>query len=134
MASGPIEFFLGVVTGLERPEDRVAQFLAIQGLGLDTFGENIHTEAGEDRVLQAFEIPIRDVNLDCAELIHQIAEDAGDVILENQFLLIHTFQQLMAQAVHGLALLVHDVVVFQQVFLGFEILRLHGFLRFLDPP
>ena len=45
-----------------------------------------------------------------------------DVIFEDQFFLVHAFEQLAAQAVDGLALLVHDVVVFEQMFAGFEVL------------
>ena len=66
------------------------------------------------------------MDFDGAELVHQLAEDSGDVVFEDQFLLLHAFQQLMAQAVHGLALLVHHVVVFEEVFAGFEVLRLDG--------
>ena len=42
------------------------------------------------------------------------------------------FEQLAAHAVDGLALLVHDVVVFEQVFAGFEVLRFDGLLRGCD--
>ena len=41
-------------------------------------------------------------------------------------------KQLAAQAVDRLALLVHDVVVLEQVFARFEVLRFDGFLRALD--
>ena len=57
---------------------------------------------------------------------------SGDVILEDQFLLIDPFEQLAAQAVDRLALLVHDVVVFEQVFAGLEVLPFHRFLRSFD--
>ncbi len=67
-----------------------------------------------------------------AELVHQIAEDAGDVILEDQFFLIDTLEQLAAQAIDGLALLVHDVVVLKQMFAGFEVLGFDRLLRSLD--
>ena len=42
------------------------------------------------------------------------------------------FQKFPAQPVNGLALLVHDVVVFEQVLAGLEVLRFHGLLRRLD--
>ncbi len=38
----------------------------------------------------------------------------------------------MAQAVDRLALLVHHIVVFEQMFAGFEVLRFDGFLRCFD--
>ena len=44
-------------------------------------------------------------------------------------LLVLAFEQRAAHAVDGLALLVHDVVVFEQVFAGGEVLRFHGLLR-----
>ena len=53
-----------------------------------------------------------------------VAENAGDVVVEDEFFLVDAFEQAAAQAVDGLALLVHDVVVFEQVFAGFEVLRL----------
>ncbi len=52
--------------------------------------------------------------------------------LHHPALLVGAFEQLAAQAVDGLALLVVDVVVLEQVFAGFEVLRLDGFLRLLD--
>ena len=69
------------------------------------------------------------MDLDAAELVHHIAENAGHVVFEDQFFLIHALEQLAAQAVDGLALLVHDVVIFEQMFAGFEILRFDGLLR-----
>ena len=46
--------------------------------------------------LQAFEVPIVGMDFGGTELIHQITQAAGNVILEDQFLLIHAFQQLVA--------------------------------------
>ena len=69
-----------------------------------------------------------------AYLIEQAAEDVAHVILKDQFLLVEPFQQLPAQAVNRLALLVHHVVVFEQVFAGLEVLPFDGLLRCLDAP
>ena len=55
-----------------------------------------------------------------------------DVVLEDEFFLIDAFEQLAAQAVDGLALLVHHVVVLEQMFAGFEVLAFDGFLRGFD--
>ncbi len=52
--------------------------------------------------------------------------------LHDALFLIDAFEQLAAHAVDGLALLVHDVVVFEQVFAGFEVLRFDGFLGLGD--
>ena len=49
-------------------------------------------------------------------LVKQIADGARYIILEDQIFLVETLEQLMAQPIHGLALLVHHVVVLKQVF------------------
>ena len=49
--------------------------------------------------------------------------------LHDVLLLVDAFEQLAAHAVDRLALLVHHVVVFEQVFAGFEVLRFDGLLR-----
>ena len=72
------------------------------------------------------------MDFDSAELVHHIAENAGDVIFEDEFLLLHALEQLAAQAVHGLALLVHDVVVLEQMFAGLEVLGFDRLLRGVD--
>ena len=46
--------------------------------------------------------------------------------------MLDTFHELVAETVDGLALLVHDVVVFEDVLAGLEVLGLDGFLRRLD--
>ena len=48
---------------------------------------------------------------------------------ENVLLLVLAFEQRAAHAVDRLALLVHDVVVFEHVFARGEILRFDGLLR-----
>ena len=65
-------------------------------------------------------------------LIEQCAQKIGDVVLDDQFFLIESFKQLVAQSIDGLALLVHHVVVFEQMLAGFEVLRFDGLLRSLD--
>ena len=51
------------------------------------------------------------------------------MISMNALLLILAFEQRAAHAVDGLALLVHHVVVFEDVFARGEVLRLDGLLR-----
>ena len=97
--------------------------------GLDSFRQNVHAEAGEDRVLQALDVPIFGMDFDRAELVHHIAENAGDVVFEDEFFLLHALEQLAAQAVDRLALLVHDVVILEQMFAGLEVLGFDGLLR-----
>ena len=52
--------------------------------------------------------------------------------VQDALLLVAALQQLAAHAVDGLALLVHHVVVFEQVFAGVEVLRFDGLLRGRD--
>ena len=48
------------------------------------------------------------------------------------FLLVFAFEKLPAQAVDGLALLVHHVVVFEDVFAVAEVLAFNALLRAFD--
>ena len=66
------------------------------------------------------------------KLIEKSAQNPADIILKNQFALIHAFQQLAAQPVDSLALLVHHVIVFEQVFARFEVLPFNRLLCALD--
>ena len=61
---------------------------------------------------------------DVAKRGHDAIDDLFDALG-----LVVAFEQCAPHAVHGLALLVHHVVVFEQVFAGGEVLRFHGFLR-----
>ena len=60
--------------------------------------------------------------------VDELLDDAAHH-LHDALLLVDAFEQLAAHAVDGLALLVVDVVVFEQVFAGFEVLRFDGLLR-----
>ncbi len=64
--------------------------------------------------------------------VQRLAQDVADVVFEDEVFLVETFQQLAAQAIDRLALLVHHVVVFKQVFAGLEVLAFHRLLRGLD--
>ena len=60
-------------------------------------------------------------------LIHDAADHALSHLHDPLFL-IHAFEQLTPHAVNGLALLVHDVVVFEEMFAGLEVLGFDGLL------
>ena len=62
----------------------------------------------------------------------KLAENSSDVVFKDELALLHALEQLAAQAVDRLALLVHHVVVFEQVLARFEVLRFDGLLRALD--
>src|SRR5207248_8406390 len=66
-----------------------------------------------------------------AEGPDQPTDDAVHGLLD-LFLLVLPFEQGAAKPVDGLALLVHDVVVLEQVFAGLEVLGFPGLLRGLD--
>ena len=74
------------------------------------------------------------MNLDGSELIHQIAQDARNVIFEYELLLIDALEQLMAKAIDSFALLVHHVVILEQMFAGFEVLSFNRLLCGFDTP
>ena len=66
------------------------------------------------------------------KLIHRRAQNPADIILQNQLPLIESFQQSPPHSVHGLALLVHYVVVLKQMFAALKVLRFHCLLRALN--
>ena len=61
------------------------------------------------------------------EISQQVTRDSG--FTYQVFALIRFFHQLAAQAIDRLALLVHDVVVLEQVFARFEVAAFDRFLR-----
>ncbi len=85
-------------------------------------------ELGEERI----ELPLVGVGLFGGVLVEDVGEDGGDVVVGDELLLVDAFHELAAQAVDGLALLVHDVVVLEDVFAGLEVLAFDGLLRGLD--
>ena len=72
---GPNQLFLGFVTVFEFLENRVPKLLPVQRLGLDAFRHEVDSKTGEDRVFQAFDIPIIGVGLNRNVLFQQVAED-----------------------------------------------------------
>ena len=67
------------------------------------------------------------------KLIQHGAQQVRNVILDDQLLLIQPLQQLPPRSINGLALLVHHVVVLEQVFARLEVLPFHRLLRRFDP-
>ena len=63
----------------------------------------------------------------CDETAHDVVGDAHQI-----FLLVFAFEKLLAKAVDGFALLVHDVVVFEDVFAVREVLAFNPLLRVFD--
>ena len=131
---GADKFFFSVVTFFELVENRITQLLAIKSLGLESFRQHVHTKASENRILQPLQVPVFGMDLGWSELIHQIAQNAGNVIFEDEFLLIYALEQLVAKAIHSLALFVHHVVILEQMLAGFEVLGFDRLLRGFDTP
>src|SRR5271166_1185645 len=131
---GPNQLLFRVVALFQLVEDGVAQFLTVQLLGFDAFGADVDSEAGEDLILQALDVPIFGMGFLISVFVEQAAENVANVVFEDEFLLVDAFQQLPAQSVDCLALLVHYVVVLKQMFAGLEVLRLNRFLCRLDAP
>ena len=91
----------------------------------------LDAELAEDIVAQAGEVPRVRVLVLSAAHIDGLLDDALDHLHDALFL-IDAFEQLPAHPVDRLPLFVVDVVVFEQVFAGFEILHLDGFLGLRD--
>jgi hypothetical protein len=67
-------------------------------------------------------VPLLGVGFLGSELVEDVGEDGGDVVFGDELLLGDAFHELAAEGVDGLALLVHDVVVLEDVFAGLEVL------------
>ena len=128
---GTEDLFLDVVAFAESLEDGFAEFVAIELGGVDLFfkvGAEEVVDLGEER----FEFPLVDVGLFGGVLVEDVGEDGGEIVVGDELLLVYTFHQLPSQTIDGFALLVHDVVVFEDVFAGLEVLAFDGFLCALD--
>ena len=66
--------------------------------------------------LQALRCPSLRTSIFAGVFIEKPAKDVANIILQDQFLLVEPFQQLTAQSVDSLALLVHYIVIFEQMF------------------
>ena len=89
---------------------------------------DLDAELREDVVAQVVQIPGVGMLVVGAAHVDELLDDALHDF-DDALLLIVAFEQLAAHAVDGLALLVHDVVVFEEVFAGCEVLRFDGLLR-----
>src|ERR1019366_8502085 len=93
---------------------------------------DLAAELGEEVVAQGGEVPGVGVLVVGAVTVDVLFDDDLHHV-HHTLLLFDAFKQLAAQSIDGLALLVVDVVVFEQVFAGFEILGFDGLLGFADP-
>src|ERR1700674_5981056 len=99
------------------------------GIGASGFGINAELAVHLGEKLRG--IPLVGMLFAGAEGVDEFARDVlGD--FQNVVALIFSFQRGATDTVNGLALLVHYVVVFEQVFAGVEVLRFDGFLCVFD--
>ena len=105
--------------------------MAVELCGVDVgfeFGAEDVVDLGEELL----GVPLLGVSFLGSELVEDAGEDGGDVVFGDELLLVDAFHELAAEAVDGLALLVHDVVVLEDVFAGLEVLGLDCFLCAFD--
>src|SRR5205807_275954 len=67
-----------------------------------------------------------------SKAVERLRHHGGHVVIKDKLLLLYALQQLPAEAVHRHALLVHYVVILQDVFAGFKMLALNGLLSSLN--
>ncbi len=95
--------------------------------GIDARGLQINAELIEDFGGERRDVPFLRMLIARAEGVHQLASDVFRDAYGVVFL-VFSFERGAADGVDGFALLVHHVVVFEQVFAGLEVLRFDGLL------
>src|SRR5882724_2223698 len=88
----------------------------------------------EELRMQLLNLPLIRMCIRWSYLIQDGAQCRREVILHDQLLLIDPFKQLKTKSVDSFALLVHYIVVLENMFAAFEVLRLDGLLRGFDTP
>ncbi len=83
---------------------------------LDAPSRHTEAELPNEAVLHSLDVPLIGVLVLRREFVERAAQDAAHIVFENQILLLDAFEQLAAQAINGLTLLVHHIVVFEQMF------------------
>src|ERR1700738_3285043 len=102
-----------------------------QGAGIGASGFGIDAKLAVHLRKELRTVPLIGVLLARAECIDEFARNIfGN--FENVIALVFSFERGTPDGVNGLALLVHYIVVFEQVFAGVEVLRFYGFLRVFD--
>src|SRR5207249_5475996 len=106
-------------------------FFRAHAAGIDTFGAEVEAELLQNRGLEAVEIPFVRMGFFAGVTRDQIDDDVVGNTYQ-VFFLVFTLQQLLAKAVYRFALLIHDVVVFEDVFAVGEVLTFNTLLGVLD--
>src|SRR5581483_7601527 len=126
------DLFLRLVAFFQPGKDLITQLMPAQLLWIDAGASEIQAEVVDEFVRKSLQVPLILADVLGGKLIENPTQDAADVVLQNQFPLLNAFKQLAAQAIDGLALLVHHVVVLEQMFTRLEVLRFNGLLRTFD--
>src|SRR5277367_296737 len=121
-------FFFFFVAGGDGFYRGVGQFVVAQRRGVGAGGFGVDAELGVYFGEELRGVPLIGMLVAGAEGVDLLA---GDVFgyAENVIALIFAFERGAANGINRLALLVHNVVVFEKVFAGIEVLRFDGFLR-----
>ena len=125
------DLFLERITLAKAVEETFAEFVTIDLSDVDFIFE-ISAEDIEDLTEEGVHLPLVGVIFGRSVLVEDVGKNGGGVVLGDELLLVDSFHELAAEAVDGFALLVHDVVVLEDVLAGFEVLGFDGFLRRLD--
>ena len=130
---GAVGLFLRVVAAVGRPRDGLAQFLRAEFLERRSEIRFVEVEEGADLRAQFVDPPVPRIRLVRAvaldQVVDRVAGDSRDVLAP-----FAAEQDVAAQLVDRLALLVHHVVVLEQVLADLEVPALHLRLGALDRP
>src|SRR5215469_8050874 len=108
------DLFLDLVAVAQLFEDGLSQLVPVQAGDIDLFlpvNAELVVELRENRL----GIPLVRMRLLRRVLVENVREDRREVVISDQLLLVDALHQLAAQTVDGLALLVHHVVVLEDV-------------------
>ena len=124
---------LRIVARLQPLKDRLAKIVPRHRLGVKPLGFQVEAELRDQLSVEPLHVPLIGMHALAGKLIQHGAQQVRNVILDDQLLLIQPLQQLPPRSIHGLTLLVHHVVVLEQVFARLEVLPFHCLLRRFDP-
>ncbi len=124
-------FFFFLIPRFHRVRQRFGQLVVVQSSGVRAHRLCIDSKLAVRFGQQLRGVPLPGMLLARAICLHQFARHIfGDP--QHVIALIFSLQRGAANRVNRLALLVHYVVVFQQVLASVKVLRFYGFLRVFD--
>ena len=124
--------FLFFVSCFHLFDHRFRERVVIQRSEIQARRFRVEAKLIEHLVAELRDVPLVRMLLARAVRFNQLVSNCFGA-LQNKILLIAPFQKRTAQPVNGLALFVHHIVVLQQMFARFKVLRFHRLLRVFDP-